>query len=118
VEVAVVAAGALAHHVAARQLLAPDPVQRIVKGMRVAPFVPASTDAARDPHEHLLITLDDKGASEVSYASPGLVGLLAPDAPRTLTEMCAAAEALGADPGEGREIVEDLVRERLLVGYL
>ena len=113
VEVATVAPGTLAHYLSVRGRLGDDAVRRIVGGF-CAPRAPVGDDLLR---ERLLVTLDTAGAPQIGTASDALVCLLAPDRPRTIAEIRADARTWGADPGDEGEIVADLVRDGLLVGY-
>lgn len=102
--------GVLAFYAQQRQALGADPVAALAHGRPPVP-VPAPTG---EP-DALLVERDDRGEVQVGGGSSALCALLTfTTQPRSRDAVLARARALGCDPGEDVELVDDLLGEGLL----
>jgi hypothetical protein len=111
VEVVVTAAGMLAFHERVRQRLGPQPLESLAKRRK-----PWPETAPKRGREYLLIEAQPDGELALGTASRELVELLrAAAVPRPRDELARVAVTLGAEADEADELLEDLVRDGMLV---
>jgi len=102
--------GTLAWYRRARERLGPDPLQALTKLRKPWPHKPP-----RRGRQHLLIEPQVDGTLGIATASEPLVELLrAAEDPRPRAELASVAIELGADSHDADELLDDLLRDKLL----